>query len=97
MNILKKPSWLISENEVTPESLFNARRHFLKLGAATIVASGAISETLAKVNLSAGMLDYKKDKILKAWILIPMSKPVLTITSMNFPPLKKPLQRWHIR
>ena len=65
MNILKKPSWFIPENEVTPESLFNARRHFLKLGAATLVASGAISETFAKVDLNAGMLDYSKDKNLQ--------------------------------
>jgi sulfoxide reductase catalytic subunit YedY len=49
MNILKKPSWFISENEVTDENLFNKRRDFLKLGAAAIVSSSIVVEKLAAV------------------------------------------------
>ncbi len=33
MNIIKKPSWNLSQNDVTPQELFDKRRSFLKLGA----------------------------------------------------------------
>ena len=62
MNIIKKSSWLISENEVTPKELFEKRRSFIKLGAASLVASGAIMEALAKENIPVPTLKYIKDK-----------------------------------
>ena len=34
---------------ITPEALFNARRHFLKLGAGALVSSSAISQLLAEL------------------------------------------------
>jgi len=49
MNIFKKPTWHISENEVTDERLFEHRRDFLKLGAAALVSSSLIAEKLAAV------------------------------------------------
>lgn len=48
MIFLKKPTYDIKENEVTDERLFNKRRDFIKLGAASIVSTGAIVELLAK-------------------------------------------------
>lgn len=62
MKIIKKPSWQISENEVTTKELFDKRRNFLKLGAASLVASGTILETLAKDNIPVKNLDFIKDK-----------------------------------
>ena len=62
MNIIKKPSWDISSSEVTPEELFNKRRTFLKLGAASMIASGALIEALAKENIPVPNLKYLKDK-----------------------------------
>lgn len=62
MNIIKKPSWEISQNEVTPKELFDKRRNFIKLGAASIVASGTIMEALAKDNIPVPNLKYIKDK-----------------------------------
>ena len=62
MKIIKKPSWQLNENEVTPKELFDKRRNFLKLGAASLVASGAILETLAKDNIPIKNLDFIKDK-----------------------------------
>lgn len=62
MNIIKKPSWNLSQNEVTPQELFDKRRSFLKLGAASMVASGAIIEALAKDNIPVANLKYIKDK-----------------------------------
>ncbi len=62
MNIIKKPSWNISENEVTPKEIFDKRRNFLKLGAASLVSSGAILEALAKDKIPKKTLDYIKDK-----------------------------------
>ncbi len=61
MNIIKKPSWQISENEVTSEELFGNRRNFLKLGAAAIVANSAVVDLLAKENLPQSNLEFKKD------------------------------------
>ena len=61
MKILKKPSWNISENEVTDESLFKNRRNFLKLGAASLVANATILEALAKENVPPSNLSYIKD------------------------------------
>lgn len=49
MNILKKPSWALSEREVTDEHLFLNRRDFLKLGAASVVASSLVAQKLAAV------------------------------------------------
>ena len=62
MNIIKRKDWQISENEVTPKELFEKRRNFLKLGAASIVSSGAIMELLAKDELPKVTLDFIKDK-----------------------------------
>jgi sulfoxide reductase catalytic subunit YedY len=62
MNIIKRKVWQISENEVTPKELFEKRRNFLKLGAASIVSSGAIMELLAKEDLPKVTLDFIKDK-----------------------------------
>lgn len=62
MNIIKKPSWNLSENDVTPQELFNSRRSFIKLGAASLVASGTIIEALAKDNIPVPNLKYIKDK-----------------------------------
>ncbi len=61
MKILKKPSWHISENEVTPKELFEKRRSFIKLGAASLVASSALTELLAKENIPTPTLKYTKD------------------------------------
>lgn len=61
MNILKKPTWQLSENEVTQEELFENRRHFLKLGAAAVVANSAIVDLFAKENLPTSNLSYAKD------------------------------------
>lgn len=55
-------SWNLSENDVTPEELFNNRRKFLKLGAASLVSSGAIMELLAKEQLPFEDLKYIKDE-----------------------------------
>lgn len=55
MNIIKKPSWYISENEITDENLFNKRRDFLKLGAAALVSLSVIVDTLSAVEK-----DYRK-------------------------------------
>lgn len=62
MNILTKPSWDISQNEITPQELFDNRRSFLKLGAAALVTSGTIIEALAKDNIPIANLQYIKDK-----------------------------------
>lgn len=61
MNIIKKPSWHISENEVTPQELFDKRRTFLKLGAASLIAGSSIVEALAKENIPTPNLKYIKD------------------------------------
>ncbi|MDX1809959.1 MAG: protein-methionine-sulfoxide reductase catalytic subunit MsrP [Sulfurospirillaceae bacterium] len=61
MYILKKPSWYISENEVTPEELFEKRRHFLKLGIASTVSLSVIVEKLAAIESEHRMpLKFKK-------------------------------------
>lgn len=62
MNIIKKKSWQISENLVTPKELFEKRRSFIKLGVASLVSSGAIMELLAKENLPNITLDFIKDE-----------------------------------
>ena len=62
MNIIRKKSWQISENLVTPKELFEKRRSFIKLGAASFVSSGVIMELLAKENLPSITLDFLKDE-----------------------------------
>ena len=62
MNIIKKPSWHINENEITPKELFEKRRNFLKLGAASMIAGGTVIEALAKDNIPVPNLQYLKDK-----------------------------------
>lgn len=62
MNIIKKPSWQLSENDVTPKEIFDKRRDFLKLGVASLVSSGMIFEALAKENLPLKNLKYIEDK-----------------------------------
>lgn len=61
MNIIKKPTWQLSENEITSEELFDKRRSFLKLGAAAVVANSAVVDLFAKENLPKSNLQYKKD------------------------------------
>lgn len=51
----------ISGNDITSESLFNNRRKFLKLGAASVVASSTVVELLAKEQMPIPNLNYKKD------------------------------------
>ncbi|MGB9801530.1 MAG: mononuclear molybdenum enzyme YedY, partial [Arcobacter sp.] len=51
----------INENEITPERLFEDRRKFLKLGAASVVASSTLMELMAKESLPTPNLTYKKD------------------------------------
>jgi sulfoxide reductase catalytic subunit YedY len=62
MNIIRKKPWQINENEVTPKELFQKRRNFIKLGAATIISSAAVMEALAKEDLPKITLDFIKDK-----------------------------------
>ena len=71
---MKKKSWHISENEVTPENIFNKRRDFLKLGIASVLTSSYIFESFAqetskiqtsKVKGDIKKLLFKKDKNLK--------------------------------
>lgn len=62
MNIIKRKSWYINENEVTPKELFENRRKFLKLGAATTIAGSSIVDLLAKENLPFKNLKYIEDK-----------------------------------
>jgi len=62
MNIIKKPSWYIDENEITSKELFDNRRTFLKLGAASLITGSSIVEALAKENIPVANLDYIKDK-----------------------------------
>ena len=62
MNIIRKKSWQISENFVTPKELFEKRRNFIKLGAASIVSSGSIIELLAKESFPNITLDFQKDE-----------------------------------
>ncbi|MBP7770030.1 MAG: protein-methionine-sulfoxide reductase catalytic subunit MsrP [Aliarcobacter sp.] len=62
MNINRKKIWQLNENEVTPKELFEKRRNFIKLGAASIVSSGAIMQALAEEKLPRITLDYIKDK-----------------------------------
>ena len=50
-----------SEAEVTGEALFNDRRKFLKLGAATMVSTAAVLELAAKETLPEKNLDYSVD------------------------------------
>ncbi|WP_419768349.1 protein-methionine-sulfoxide reductase catalytic subunit MsrP [Arcobacter sp.] len=51
----------INENEITPKELFEDRRKFLKLGAASVVASSTLMELMAKESLPTPNLTYKKD------------------------------------
>ncbi len=61
MNIIKKPSWQISENEVTDETLFQRRREFLKLGAATVVLTSTVLEKLSALEMDIRQpLRFKK-------------------------------------
>lgn len=49
MRILQKPSWQLSENDITDEKLFLNRREFIKLGAGAMVASSMVIEKLAAI------------------------------------------------
>ena len=62
MNIIKKKSWQINENLVTPKELFEKRRNFIKLGAAALVSTGSIMELLANEKLPVQTLKYIKDE-----------------------------------
>lgn len=58
---LTKKDWEISENEVTSKELFDNRRTFLKLGAASVIASGSIMEALAKKKMPIKNLKFTED------------------------------------
>ncbi|MDY3204304.1 MAG: protein-methionine-sulfoxide reductase catalytic subunit MsrP [Arcobacter sp.] len=62
MKIIRKKSWQLNENLVTSKELFEKRRSFIKLGAATLVSSGVIIELLANEKLPTQTLTYIKDK-----------------------------------
>jgi sulfoxide reductase catalytic subunit YedY len=62
MNIIRKPSWQLKESEVTSQELFENRRKFIKLGAASLVASSVITDVLAKEFVPSKNLDFIKDK-----------------------------------
>lgn len=62
MKYLKKPSWHINEKEITPKEIFDKRRNFIKLGAASVIASSSIVELLAKEQLPIKDLNFIKDK-----------------------------------
>lgn len=62
MNIIKKPSWALDESEITSKELFDKRRTFLKLGAASLIAGSSIVEALAKDQIPIANLKYIKDK-----------------------------------
>lgn len=49
MYILKKPSWQLSQNEITDERFFQARRDFIRLGAGSLIASSLVIEKLAAI------------------------------------------------
>ncbi|WP_458700997.1 protein-methionine-sulfoxide reductase catalytic subunit MsrP [Sulfurospirillum sp. 1307] len=55
MKDYKKPTWHIKDDEITSEKLFNKRRDFLKLGAATMVSSSLVVEKLSAIES-----DYRK-------------------------------------
>ncbi len=52
---------ITNENDITSKSLFNMRRKFLKLGAASLVSTGAVVDLLAKEKVPVPNLNYKKD------------------------------------
>lgn len=56
---------ILNENEITAQELFENRRKFLKLGAASVVATSALVELMAKENLPISNLTYIKDKNLQ--------------------------------
>lgn len=62
MKIIKKPSWHINEKEITPKELFDKRRDFLKLGAASLVATSSVMELFAKEFTPIKNLKYIEDK-----------------------------------
>jgi len=62
MHIIKKPNWQLSEKDVTPKEIFDRRRDFLKLGAASLVSSSMVLEALAKDELPQKTLKYIEDK-----------------------------------
>ncbi len=51
----------LPESLVTDEALFNARRHFLKLGAAMAVSTATVMDAAAKEYLPKPNLNYAKD------------------------------------
>ena len=51
----------LNDQDITPEILFNQRRHFLKLGAASVIASSAVIELMAKENIPPPNLTFEKD------------------------------------
>jgi len=51
----------ITQNDITPEGLFNDRRKFLKLGAAAVVANSTIVDLLAEDKYPTSNLQYIKD------------------------------------
>lgn len=62
MYIHRKKPWELKGNDVTDEGLFNRRRDFLKLGAATAVSGASVVELMAKEGYPSPDFDYKKDR-----------------------------------
>ena len=59
MNIHKKPSWALSENDVTDEALFHNRRQFMKLAGAVAGAAALSSPLSAQDARALQKLRYK--------------------------------------
>lgn len=51
----------LDHKDITPKILFHQRRDFLKLGAASVIASSALIELMAKEMLPLSNLTFKKD------------------------------------
>ncbi|MFV8572638.1 protein-methionine-sulfoxide reductase catalytic subunit MsrP [Marinobacter sp. SBS5] len=60
MHIKKRPSWAISESEVTPESVYLNRRKFMSGVAASAAAMAVPGLVLANQHEKLPTLDYKK-------------------------------------
>jgi len=62
MHIIKKPSWLIPQNEVTDEDIYKSRRELMKLGVAGAASLALPIESFARTS------PYKKVKHTKSGI-----------------------------
>ena len=51
----------LTHNDITPQEIFDKRRNFLKLGAASAIASSTVVELMAKEKLPLSNLKFTKD------------------------------------